>query len=820
MYHSFYPARQTALPDSADPPAMPMRHLPLAVLLVLAPTAVQAADPRVGLRPAYGSPTHNVVEGISPPVAQAGKTTRVTFAGRNLGVGVGVWHSLPDGAITAKPVTSEPGKLVFDLTVAADAPVGVCGLRAATADGLTNAVLFHVEDLPVKGNLAGDKPVSLSLPACVWGMFREGTLDRYAITVKAGERLSFECVANRLGKDADPLLTIRDAGGKFVAEKDNDPGLYFDFRFAHTFEKAGTYTLEVRDARLKAGEHHHYVLRVGKFPANRVGEPPAVVASDGPVGVAFQHLRPPGADGSAWVPVARTADPITVATPLDRSRDDALSQATSPATQLAYLLAPTRANPFQSLDRMLTVGRLQATPAVVPGALCGVLREPGRRVAFAVKLDKGQRIFLKAEARALNSPADVEVSVIDRTGRELRRSTESRDGDIALDFTANTPGEYGIVVRDVLRDGGDSHAFCLRVRNDPFPPALTAETEGLTVPQGSYQALPVVVARTGTAGPIKLSLAGAPPGLRLTPDEIPETANAVVCRLEAAPTAPPGVYAVQIEAECGGEKTLVRTRPLIDQKLVNVDLIPIALREDQTRLPPSLTDRLAVQITPPAPFTFELPEPLVTLPRYQTATVPVVTTRVAGFDGPVTFQAVGGQLTDKSEGRTRVYAEFPAATADKPNIAGVVVAKILSNTTKARIDVTATGVHQGRRVSLTRCFDLDLVTAFKVTSDTPKVALLPGEGATVKLVVERQKSFDGPVTLHLNPMPGLEHPETVTVPKGMASAEFAVKARPDAQPRRQNWTLTATADVGEFEEELRASPVEVEVKKVEVPKKK
>jgi hypothetical protein len=84
--------------------------------------------------------------------------------------------------------------------------------------------------------------------------------------------------------------------------------------------------------------------------------------------------------------------------------------------------------------------------------------------------------------------------------------------------------------------------------------------------------------------------------------------------------------------------------------------------------------------------------------------------------------------------------------------------------------------------------------------------------------VDRLKSFDGPVTLHLNPMQGLETPEVVTIPKGKPSIEFAVKALPDAQPRKQNWQLLATADVSGFEEELRASPVEIELKKVEPPK--
>src|SRR5205823_1002833 len=134
------------------------------------------------------------------------------------------------------------------------------------------------------------------------------------------------------------------------------------------------------------------------------------------------------------------------------------------------------------------------------------------------------------------------------------------------------------------------------------------------------------------------------------------------CRLEADRSAPLGVHTVQIVAETEGpQRTLVHTRPLIDMKWQNVDLIPIALREDQMRLPPSVADRFAVQIAPPAPFTFELPEKEIVLPRYQKAAIPMVTTRVAGFEGPIAFEARGGQLAEKSEGRTRVYAEFPPA---------------------------------------------------------------------------------------------------------------------------------------------------------------
>lgn len=769
-----------------------MRHL-FAAAVALALPAVGAAQ--------------GFVESVSPPVIERGKTTRVSFVGKDLAPGLDVWNSLPAGALTAKPLSSEPGRLTFDVTARADAPVGVCGLRVATRDGLTNAVLLHVEDLSVG-----------AVPGCVHGTFREGTADKYALTVAAGERVSFECIANRLGKDADPLLTVRDAAGRFVLERDNDPGLYFDFRFEHTFAKAGTYTLEVRDARLKASEHHHYVLRVGTFPAERVALPNAVAAERLP-GAFFSQVKRSGDSGTAWLPVAVAEGAVTVAKDFDPQRDVAFAQATSGPAWYAFRASPVRGNLFMALEKSLEFGVFQPTPAVVPGVLCGVLKQPGRKQAFAVRLDKGQRIYLKAEARALNSPADLELTILDRTGREVRRGQEGRDGDITLDFTAPNAGTYGIAARDTLRDASDAHAYRITVRDKPFPPTVTAEVEGLSIPQGNYQVVPLTVTRGDSKGPIALSLLGAPKGVTLTPDTISETETAVVCRLEADASAPIGLHTLQIVGACGGEKFLVRTRPLIDKRYQNVDLIPLALREDQTRLSPSLTDRFAVQITPPSPFTFELREKQVTLPRYQTAPVPLVTTRAAGFDGPIRFHATGGQLADKNEGRTRVYAEFPELGAKQLSGDGAVVSKILSNVGKTRIEVTASGTHAGRTVTLIRTFELDLTYAYSVSSNTAKVALLPGESTKVRIAVERRKSFAGPVTLHLNSFPGLEAPETVTVAKGQTFAEFEVKAAADAQPRKQNWQLTATADVDGFEEELRAAPVEIEVKKVEPPKK-
>src|SRR5437868_4313766 len=91
------------------------------------------------------------VEHLEPPVVERGKTSRVTAVGVNFGKALGLWTSLSPGAVKATPVgDSTPTRAVFDVTVAADVPVGICGVRLSTIDGLGNALLLLIDDLPVR----------------------------------------------------------------------------------------------------------------------------------------------------------------------------------------------------------------------------------------------------------------------------------------------------------------------------------------------------------------------------------------------------------------------------------------------------------------------------------------------------------------------------------------------------------------------------------------------------------------------------------------------------------------------------------------------
>jgi hypothetical protein len=744
------------------------------------------------------------VEHLEPPALERGKTTRLILVGSHLEGATDLWSSLPDGKIKATPAgESKAGIAVFDVRVAEDAPVGLFGLRLATVNGLSNLHLCLIDDLPVQ---RGKTQVRVDLPCALWGRFREAESDQYSFMVKAGQRVSFEVVGNRLGKDVDPILIVRDARGRIVAERDNDAGLYFDCRFAHQFAEAGTYTAEVRDLRYQGHEHGFYVLRMGRFPAARVALPAAVppgkrvevglpelketIAIEAPAspvaGLASVALRRADDEGSAWLPIQISETPVTVAS--------------------ADALTPEK-----------------GTVAKVPGQLCGVLALPGQRQYFRLELSKGQAIQVVGHARWHNSPVDLDLKLTDSQGRTLRPATEGPDDTVQLDITAPAAGVYCLAVRDLARDGGPAFAYRLEVRSGQPRVEIVAEVEGLTIPREGYQIVPLTVTRGGYNGPISLNLSGSPPEITLSPAEIPAGVNAVVARLTAGPTAPLGLHSLQIIAQPADNpaavKTLVRTRPLVDRQLLNPDLIPYSLREDQRRLPPSVHDRLALQVTPLSPFAVELAEPTVTLARYQHADIPLAITRKMGFDAPITFTARGGQLADRNEGRTRVYAEFPEATRTATKVSGRIHSRILSNLGKTRIEVLASAIHEGRKIRLIRSFELEIRTAFTLPASTMPVKLKPGETTRVRLAVERMKTFQGPVRVKLSQAAGLQLPEAVVIPAGQAEVEIEVKAETIATPGRRGIGLSATADVDGFEEEFNGGRIEIEVLNSAEPKK-
>ena len=745
------------------------------------------------------------IEHLSPPVLQRGTVTRLELHGTETSGAVGLWSSLPPGLLRVRSIgTGDATKAVLEVDLAANAPLGMYGLRLATRSGLSNLHLFAVDELPTTfrpGDLSPDAALPVTLPISVTTPCRPATVDRYSITVQSGQRVTFEVIGNRFGKDYDPLVQIRNAAGKLVAECDNSVGLYADCRFAHTFAVAGVYTVEVRDSRFEGHPTWHYVLRMGDFPEARVSVPSAVqpgIASP----LSFPQVV--GLQASVNFPADRQLETVF---------HEIRNQPSGPATwfplTISHLPVHVEAEPNDKLET--------ATPVKVPATLNGILNHPGDSDWFAFALTQGQKLQFQGISRGLGGAADLELVLFDADGREVRRVDDVELEEGSFTFNAGKGGAHRLQVRDVARDGGPEFAYRIEVRPGGSQVQLLAEVTDLTVPQGTFQPVPIKVTRTEFPGEIRLELRGAPAGMSLEPAVIPAKATEFITHLTTTSATPEGIISLQVVGTGtveGGPplQTIVRTKPMVDRQLRNVDLILYALREDQTLLPPSLMNQLAVMVTPPTPFQIELPTQLVELTRFQTADFPIITTRTAGFLPPITFAVKGGQIGVEKEERNQIYARFTPATVDELIASGTFYNRILTQLAKHRVDLTASAEVQGQRINLTRTFTLEVRSAFQPTYEPAQLTTVPGGTMRVKIFANRVPTFDGPLTFTLGPRSGFNFPETVTLPRGQSFVEVDLKAESQLNQGKYDVRVQVAGFVNKYEESLNLPSLQIEIK--------
>lgn len=147
------------------------------------------------------------------------------------------------------------------IRVPSDAVAGVRQVVVVTPAGRSNAGQLVVD--PTPAHRGGQAIVP---PASVTGVIRYREAERFSFEAKAGEKLLFEVRAMRLGAQVDATLRIVDEAGKQVAYNDDGAfaGVAFnkDPQLVHRFEKAGRYTVEVRNLWKVVGENHPYQLVV------------------------------------------------------------------------------------------------------------------------------------------------------------------------------------------------------------------------------------------------------------------------------------------------------------------------------------------------------------------------------------------------------------------------------------------------------------------------------------------------------------------------------------------------------------------------------
>lgn len=496
--------------------------------------------------PVWGAGTYPMIMSIRPVAIQVGTTAELAIEARYsmdgsycvLVSGSGVTgeivesHSKPAATARRKrPVVKGSRRIarLEKMTVLfhaeKNALPGVRDVRLAGPYGAsTVGQLLVVEDPVVAEGTDNDSPEKaqrITLPAAVCGAI-ESAEDRdcYKFHVEAGHSLVFRVrgmlLENRihdLQDHLDPIITLRDPNRSTIAVDDND--VSGDPLLCQRFDRAGDYTLEVRDVRFKGNRDWVYCVEINERPFVRTIYPLAVAAgkhvSLEPIG-----LQLPATARIDWVVPATWAVGIHDAPlPLEH-------RLTNPVSVVVTDLPLVE----ESAVRHDTVKSAQ--PVAVPAGINGRIRKDGDVDVYSFRAKKGEAFTFEAVSRREGSPLDSDLRILDAKGRTLGEGDDQSDfGRTSADglienWRAPADGTYAIEIADLLQRGGPAFVYLLKITRPEPEFHLFLDTDKTELAPGTSGVIFVnSVRKNGFDGEIALAVQGLPAGVSAFCDRIP-----------------------------------------------------------------------------------------------------------------------------------------------------------------------------------------------------------------------------------------------------------------------------------------------------------
>ncbi|MCX6910651.1 MAG: PPC domain-containing protein [Verrucomicrobia bacterium] len=433
------------------------------------------------------------------------------------------------------------------VSLSADAEPGEHELRLRTTLGLTNPLLFCVNQLPefskkpakldndVKSfeelkalrnkpeqTAVGPYESSITLPAIVNGQIMAGGVDRYRFRATKGQRLVVSAAARELIpyiSDAVPgwfqaSLALYDANDQQVDYADHflfhpDPVLLYEV------PADGEYTLEIHDSIYRGREDFVYRITIGELP---------YVTSIFPLG---------GKAGTQTAVALKGWNLPTTSLTLD-AKDDGMQQVSVRNSNLVPFAVDTLP---ESIEQEPNNTQDTAQRITLPVIVNGRIAQPGDRDVFSFAGNAGDEIVAEVYARRLDSPLDSFLKLTDITGKQLALNDDHEDkasglnthhADSYLRLKLPAGGTYFVHIGDTQRKGGAEFAYRLRI-SAPQPdfalrlaPSSISIRPGATVPVTVY-----ALRRDGFAGEIGLTLKDAPPGFTVSGARVPANQDKV-----------------------------------------------------------------------------------------------------------------------------------------------------------------------------------------------------------------------------------------------------------------------------------------------------
>ena len=704
------------------------------------------------------------ITSVMPWAAKPGETVDIKLRGANLAGVTQLWTSFACEAVMPTDVAgngTNAGEVLYRIKLPPEAGVGVCGIRVATPKGISNLKLIAIDDLPsvaqVKPNAVATSAQVLTLPCAVDGNVDSLSRDYYKFQATAGQRISFEVLARRLGSPLDSMLRILDLKGRELAYSDDVPGIGSDSQLSYTFSEAGEYLLELRDIRFQGGATFQYRLRIGDFACVTVPYPMGI-KKGAPANVGFA-----GSSG-------QDAQPFAVNLPADATVHW-LNVGAKPAGAKSSGFAVLSVGANDELVEVEPNNELaQATRVTLGANINGRFDQSNDVDRFVFTAKMGQHFTFSGITRSQGSPSDLYMRLLKADGAEVAMAEDSGPNEGIIDYTFPADGDYTLAVEDLHRRGGPEFAYRIAVTQFEEKFALAAASDTMNIPAGGVGSVLVTATRGKFTGPIVLSLADAPEGIAATPVIIGPGRVSAVLTVSCAANAATGKVNI---ARIVGTSTLGTTEytavaTLSDAQKVAFSGLPFP--------PPSLGEAFAIGVNPAPLFTLKTDPPEVVFGKNLTATVKVVATRSAGFVDEIALALLPAQDALPA-GITAALKPIAKDTNE--------VAIVLTANPQAPLG-TFTGVFQGTGKLMTTT-TVQPIPALKLTLQAPYVlkpdfaggTITKGQTLKIKVVAERNPAYAGPITITFQNLP-----KGVTAPAAMiAEAQNEVEI-----------VLTAAAD--------------------------
>ena len=591
-----------------------------AILSTSVPTATGQPKPLV----VAAAPQAPVLTTPSTLGMKRGAAVDLVLSGANLADPTGVLLSCPGSKVTI-PTEEKNGtdaaKLKIKVELPADAPIGLHTIRVATKHGVSNLRPFVVDELngiaEVETNRTKDTAQAVEAPCSVSGRTDPEASDYFKVKVAAGQKLTFEVLARRIGSPLDPIVVLHD--GKTKRElvdlyADDTPGLQSDCRLTHTFKEAGEVIVEVRDSTYRGGGDFFYRLRIGEFPGVTTAFPLAV-------------QRGQSASVSFTGPDAADVPPVAVKAPTDPVLA-AVYVAPKRAVGMSGWPVPVRlADEPQSIEQEPNNDIAKANKLPVPGGVSAKFEGKGDIDHFAIAGKKGQKLVVAALTYEVNAPTEVLIRVLDAKGAEKAR-TNPTTTPTRLEFTPDADGDFILSCEHANYLSGPNEVYHLSVRPAVADFEVTLALDRYEAPAGGGTAVAVanVVRLNGYAGPVELSIDGDANLSGTVTVAAGQTQTFVPLLVKAG--AKPGAYPFRVKAKATADgKDVVRYAVLTDLAKTNLGGMP--------NPPLEVLSGCAVAVVEKQPFSLKLTADPTSLEKGKAGKLLIEATREKEADGDI-----------------------------------------------------------------------------------------------------------------------------------------------------------------------------------------